>query len=436
MFRSACLLTLALSATILLGQESPPAKTRPSASEVPSLIKQLGDSSFQVRSAALKELEKLGVDSLPLLRQAQKDVTDPEVQRRLAELIPILERTLALAPTRLTLSVTNRPLREAIQEMNKASGYKLELPSGDDREKRLITVELRDTPFWEAFDNLCDLGGLTHVEAYYGYDPETIRLEYGDSFPGIVHHSGPFRITVRGFDYFRKIDFGTRARQVIEAPLRRTEELAIRLGITVEPKLPLLHCGQPAILDAFDENNHSLLPPAQSNSARYYAGYRSYMQELRANLQPAQSGKTIKMLRGTIPVTVVSAQRPRVSVEKVLEVKNETFKDGNVTMKIDSVTKNAQQVTIKMTLTDGAHNGQRDYTWLNQLNQRLVLTDAKGNRWQCYGPNWDGNGGSSFVGTVTFANNGNASDAFKLTYYEWQTMAHSVAFEFRDLTLP
>lgn len=439
MNRSACLAMLALFASVSFAQDAAPPKTKPAAVDVPALIKQLGDPSFQVRATALKEMEKLGIDSLPLLRQAQKDASDPEVQRRLGELIPNLERSLALSPTRLTMAVRNRPLREVITQMSKLSGYKLELPTGDDREKRLITLDLQDTPFWEAFDQLCDQGGLTHLEGYYGYDQDTIRLEYGDSYPGIVNHSGPFRVTVRGFNYYRNIEFGSRGRQAVEPPVKRSETLTIRMGITVEPKLPLLHSGQPTITDAFDENNQAMMPPAQSNSStRYYAGYRSYMQEIQASLQPSVGGTKIKLLRGTIPVTVVASQKPRVTVEKIMDVKSETFKDGNVTMKIENVTKNGQQVTIRMTLTDGASNGQRDYAWVNQLQQRLVLTDAKDNKWQCYGPNWEGNGinGNSFTGTVTFANNNNLGDPVKLTYYEWQTMAHSVAFEFHDLPLP
>jgi hypothetical protein len=282
---------------------------------------------------------------------------------------------------------------------------------------------------------------LTHQEGYYGYEQDMIRLDYGDSYPGIVSHNGPFRVTVRGFDYSRNLDFGTRSRQVIEAPIRRTEALTIRLGITVEPKLPILQVGMPKITDAFDENGQALLPPSQgsSNSVRYYGGYRSFMQEVRASLQPSGGGKMIKILKGTVPVTVLAAQKPRLTAEKIMDAKGQTYKDGNVTLKLDSVTKNGQQVTFKMSLSDGANTGQRDYSWINQLQHRLVLTDAKGNKWQCYGPSWDGNGfngGSTFNGTVTFANNSNATEPVKLTYYEWHTLAHAVPFEFRELTLP
>jgi len=439
MLRSAWLVTLALMASLVAAQEPSRGKTQPA--EIEALVKQLGDASFQVREKALKELDRLGVDALPQLREAARNATDPEVQRRLGELIPTLERNLALAPTRLTLTLRNKPLREVIKEISAASGYKLELQPGDDREKRLLNLEFKDTPFWEAFDQLCDLGGLTHQDGYYGNDMETIRLDYGDSYPGIVHISGPFRVTVRGFNYYRNIDFANRNRQVAESPIRRTESLTIRLGITVEPKLPLLQSGQPTITEAIDEHGQPLLPPGQvaNTGVRYYAGYRSFTQEIQASLQPSQNGRMIKLLRGAIPVTVVASQKPRVTIEKILDVKGETYKDGNISLKIDGVTRNGQQIVVKLTLTDGNHNGQRDYSWINQLQQRLVLTDKKGNKWQCYGPSWDGNGfngGPTFTGSVTFANNNGAGEAYRLTYYEWQTLSHSVPFEFTELSLP
>src|SRR5438874_9163091 len=79
------------------------------------LIEQLGDKDFQRREAASKALAALGADAIPALQKGRSH-PDPEVRRRLEELIPPLERTLTLAPKRVTLHVTNKPTREAIDE--------------------------------------------------------------------------------------------------------------------------------------------------------------------------------------------------------------------------------------------------------------------------------------------------------------------------------
>src|SRR5690606_20904936 len=59
------------------------------------LVKQLGDDEFETREAASKALPEYGVAALAALRKA-KDSRDPEVRRRVRELLPALERVAAL----------------------------------------------------------------------------------------------------------------------------------------------------------------------------------------------------------------------------------------------------------------------------------------------------------------------------------------------------
>jgi len=444
MLRWMFLVIPALLVTALLADEGPKADPKLQPNDIPALVKKLGDGSFQVRDAALKALQKAGPDLLPDLRKALDEVEDAEVQRQLNEIVLNLERIQFLAPTRVTLKIQNEPVKDAVQKFSAACGYQLEVASGDMGENKLLELEFKDVPFWQAFDEFCNRAGLVFQEGYYGPNTDTIRLEYGDSFPGVVHVNGPFRVSVRGFNYIRNIEFASRSLRSADAPaspIRRSESLTIRLGLTVEPKLPLLTCGQPIITDAFDDLGQPLLLPTQMHMVgmRYYSGYRSFTQEIQANLQPAPGSKSIKLLRGSIPVTVVASQKPRITIDKVTEAQGKTFEEGNVSLKIEGISKNGQQITFRINLTDGAQQGKRDYSWINQLIQRLVLTDAKGNKWQCYGPNWEGNGfngGPNFSGSITFGNNGKAGEPERLVYYDWYILSHSVPFEFEDLTLP
>jgi len=242
-------------------------------------------------------------------------------------------------------------------------------------------------------------------------------------------------------DSVRNVEFASRPRQSSDPPVRRTEVLTIRLVLTVEPRLPLLSCGQPILTEVIDEHGQPLPFPAQNHmyAGRYYSGYRTISQEVQTNLQPSPGSRWIRLLRGSIPVTVIANQTPRIVIDKVAEAQGKTFEEGNISLKIESIAKNGQQVTFRITLHDGTQQGKRDYSWINQLAQRLVLSDEKGNKWQCYGPSWDGNGfngGPTFHGTVTYASNNRAGEPYRLTYYEWHTLSHSVDFEFRDLALP
>src|SRR5205807_10450870 len=120
------------------------------------LIEQLADKDFQRREAASKALAAAGTEALPALQKARAH-PDPEVRRRLDELIPPLERALALAPKRITLHVANRPIREIIDELTKQTGYKfagLENQGGES-DKQVYTFHFDSVPFWPALDQVC-----------------------------------------------------------------------------------------------------------------------------------------------------------------------------------------------------------------------------------------------------------------------------------------
>src|SRR5437899_6627299 len=84
-----------------------PEKTSSRSPPIASLIEQLGDKDFQRREAASRALAALGAEALPAL-QKNRSHPDPEIRRRLEELIPPLERTLTLAPKRVTLHLLNK----------------------------------------------------------------------------------------------------------------------------------------------------------------------------------------------------------------------------------------------------------------------------------------------------------------------------------------
>ena len=104
-------LAILLSPGLFTAPEKPAA--RQPAPVVGKLVQQLGDADFQKREAAMKLLEALGPAALPDLRKALGH-PDAEVRRRLLELIPVLERTAALTPKRVSLHLDNRPMSEAV----------------------------------------------------------------------------------------------------------------------------------------------------------------------------------------------------------------------------------------------------------------------------------------------------------------------------------
>ncbi len=422
------------------------------AAQVAKLVQQLGDARFEVRDQASKELEKLGIGALPLLREAAKTATQPEVRRRIEEVLPQMEQAAALQPRLINVDFKDTPIRKAIEELTRQSGYKFDIGNNggggsNDPEKRVVTLRLKDAPFWEALDRLCDVGGLTFSEGWYSPDQESLHLDFGESHVGLTCLYGAFRVSIRGFDYQRSLYFnqGPQFQQQVQgqdSPFHRNESLRIDMNICIEPRLPMAAFNnQVTLTEALDDQNQSLLVPLNEMNRYYYGGGmgRSFMQNLQAQLQPSVAGKRIKSLKGSIPVTVVSAQKPKITVDKILEVKNKTFKEGNSTLVIEEVTKQGpQQIAIKLSITEGATKRGRDYNYGNALQSRFTLYDAKGNKFMSYGGGWSNNN-NSLQGTFHFGpphNQAGVGEPAKLVFFEWSTVSHAVPFEFKDVPLP
>lgn len=447
------------------------------------LVDKLGSAKHEERAQASDGLEKLGPTALPVLRDALDKPTDPEVRRRLEEVIARLETVGALKAARINLKAVDQPVRKIAEELGKQAGYKLEIwppGGGDEREKRILSVDFKDATFWDSLQQLCDLGGLIMQEGWYGGDSKTIRLQFGDAAPGYYSHDGPFRIVARSLNYFRSLNLG-QARNSNSQDQSRTESLNISLHICVEPRLPLYGVGQPNIVEAIDNLDQSLKLPNQNqqNTYRsYYSGYQGFMQQVNLSLNPMANSRRIKSLKGTIPVTLIALQRPKLTVdltefgkqegkaegqgkaeskekkpegegkdkkpapapaakpEASAEFKPKNYKAGNTTLIIEEATRSGNQITLKLSLTESSKNGQQDYAWVNTVIQRLEVLDDKGVKMQSFSQSW-GMNGQSVSGTFTYGPSGGGAGApAKLIYYDWITLSHEVPFAFQDLPLP
>ncbi|HYT94856.1 MAG TPA: hypothetical protein VEL76_39430, partial [Gemmataceae bacterium] len=162
-----CLL-LGLAAGWTLQADPPNAggKTPPLADQerIQKLIEQLGSKRFADREQADKELATIGPAALELLRRAAQS-PDAEIKRRADKLVSRLEQQALtvemLAPRRVRLTVTDVPVKEAVAELARLSGYKVEL-AGEQAglSDRKITLDTGAVTFWEAVEQLCRKAGL------------------------------------------------------------------------------------------------------------------------------------------------------------------------------------------------------------------------------------------------------------------------------------
>jgi hypothetical protein len=430
---------LALASVALPDGPATPSAGAPAASEVDRLIEQLGSADFKVREAAGKNLATRGPDALPAMKKASAH-PDPEVRQRLTNLIADIERIALLAPKRLTLKLNAVPLRTAIAELTKLSGYKIELMNSGGLQP-LITLNASDTPFWEVFDKLCTQAGLVLQQHYDGN--QGLVLYSQNAIVPYIDYRGPFRLSATGFNYNKSLSFGTITRNTVGAG-QRSEQLSFTFNVVAEPKLPLLGLGQPKVTLAVDDQDQSLVFSAYGRTydtyhSGYY-GYRSMVLQSQVQLAgPAGNARSVKLIRGTLPVTILAETKPEIVIEKILEVKNKKFEGKEVSLDVEEVKEVAgKNVQVMLTARRNGKDNQYDYTWTNSLHQRVELTDDKGVKYQSNGFNWNNGTPTSVQGTFMFSAPPNVKlgKPSKLTYFGWVTVQHQVDFEFRDLPLP
>src|SRR5262249_9037919 len=146
---------------------------------------------------ALKALEAMGPKALGALRKAQEH-SDPEVQRRVAMLLPAIDTAALLTPKRVTVHLKKRTFRQIVDELSKKTGYKVEFWGGNDQQ--VFDLNCDDLPFWEAFDRVCQAAGMV---LQVGYGDDVLRLNHQDSYVPYVKHDGVFRLVANSFNFSR-----------------------------------------------------------------------------------------------------------------------------------------------------------------------------------------------------------------------------------------
>jgi hypothetical protein len=427
------------------------------------LIERLGDRDFRARDAAGQAILSHGARVLPALRQARSH-PDAEVRQRVNDLYAQLERVVALKPKEITLHTTDKPIKDVLTELARLTGYKIMPPDGSPPEhrKKLHSFRFDKTPFWQALDQICAVSGLTLLNN----GDETFRLAYQDSSLPFRSYDGTFKVIATGFNYNRNNDFSAIPRNGLHGQ-NTYESLQINLMIAVEPRLPLLKVGRVRLTVAEDEDKRSMLLNGNGgynpwDGDYYYGGTRrSYIMSTSAWLTwPGKSARTVKTLKGIIPVTLLAEQKPVVvtdlfsaakgqksqaerkpatAADKFSAVIGQKFQAGSATFTVNAVNiKPNKQCELKMSYAESESENPYDYNQLYSLRDRLSFQDEKGNKIPSLVNITQYNNATSCEFTIS---SGSTSDKkigppAKLIFQLWIKMGHEVAFEFKDLPLP
>jgi hypothetical protein len=431
---------LAVAALPGLRASSPAPPVGPAPS-VPRLVEQLGDPDYRERDRAGRLLRGLGPQALAELRPA-RDHADPEVRRRVQEIVADLETVELLAPKLVTLDLKDRTLRQVFQEITRQTGYKVEAMGGNEQHR--YSFKFQRIPFWEAIDRVSNASGLVYMP-WYG--DNAVHLQAQESYVPYLCYDGGFRLVANSFQQSRSIDFGALPKN----PLGGThpDGLSFTFSVCAEPRLPLLGAGEPRLEAAYDNLNNSMVPRPDNDPngmmnrtvMRYGNGYHVLCQQLQLNLaRPSEKATSVKLLKGTVPLTVLVSEKPEVVTDKLMTTKGKKFKAGGATFAIEDVSATpGGQYQLKMTITNNSKDASdNDYTWINSLFHRVEVQDDKGHKYQHFGSNWMNSSARHVQIQFTYGQPGNAKlpPPSKLIYHVWATAQTQATFTFKNLPLP
>ncbi len=280
-----------------------------------------------------------------------------------------------------------------------------------------------------------------------GYGSDRLRLMSQNAYSPHVQHNGSFRFAALGVNQVRSLDLAVAPRN--PGPARRTNSLTFAFSVSAEPRFPLLAVGEPHVEAAYDSERNSLLPPPNAPADDPLAspfggprrtvsriGNRSLTQNVEIPLvRPSEKAAAIKVIRGTVPLTLLVSQKQVLLTDKPLEAKNKKIVIDRVTFVVEDVSETpTKQYQLRLSATD-----EGDGSLLNTLYQRIEILDSKGNKMQNYSTGWSGTGNNNVRLTMTFGMPGAAmapDPPGRISFQSWTTLVHYVDFEFRDIPLP
>ena len=382
--------TLFIATVLALGQADAPAKpadvAKPAdgagkpadaelAATVKRLVRLLDDDQQAKREAAEKDLVALGGEVLPLL-PAINARTPAEMKNRLGRVRAALMKT-AIAATTKTVLVSlsgEMPVSKAIAELARQSGN----PLVDYREKfnqeqrdPMIKVELKDVPFWQAFDTVLDAANLS----VYEFDEEKGALAYVARGDGAVPRIG--KASYNGL--FRMEPARIEAVRDLKNPENRSLKLFVEMSW--EPRVrPIVIEQALDELSATDEAGKAILIDGSEGKLEVPVETNNSAVELELPLQaPDRTVKQIASIKGKLEA-VCLGRVESFEFADIDKLKAAELERGGATVTVDSCRKNGDIYEVNMRVTfDKASNALESHRgWI--YNNECFLLDPKKNR--------------------------------------------------------
>lgn len=415
---------------------APPA-TPPPGPTVEELIGQLSSPDFRQRESAGRQLGERAEEALPALRKALP-TAEPEARRRMTVLVQRVEMRVLLHGKRVNAHYVKKPVTEIVADMTKQTGYRIDL-QGEPPNPR-VTLEFKDTPFWEAFDKLALVSGM-----FPGTNDSVdgLLLMAQDTYVPYVYHSGPFRAAAQGMNMSKNSNLGVFPRNPMNNNNQNNDQFSFSFSLAVEPRLPILGIGQPSVTAAEDDLGRSLVFPGTENTvvSYYNGGSKTLMQNTQVGLlAPGRDAQKLKLIKGSVPVTLLTDSRPSITIDKPLNNKRKKWSSPNYDLELNSFVEvpggQPHTYQIDLLVKTASTLVVDDLNWLNTVGQRIEIFDEKGKKYALQSLN-ENPTPASVQANFQIAPLGEGYTApAKLVLSHWVVTNHQVPYEFRDLPLP
>ena len=436
------------------------------------LLEQLGATRYADREAAARALEKLGRVAIPVLQSA-RDSRDMEIRTRAAALLQKIEGSLLTMPTMVWLNFKDAPLADVVQALSQQTGMKVCLvPENLPRwkQERLSLQEAQPLPFWTAVDRLSAAASLQNDLELRGFSTRNQpTLALTDRITRPVHPTsdhGPFRVSLVGLEFQRHVGFAVvmprvrgnpgqaehpAARQDLAPPQPRpvtSVQCSVQLQVMAEPRLTVSQTSSLQILEARDDQGNSLRMenPGSSVLTRnvdYLGGSCSSVVHVRAPLnRPENPGRTIKILRGSVPLRIM-ARQPDPLVVPLATAAGKAFDSSDLHVLVHEVRADPNthqrqiELTVRVTRSGGLPASDEESvsdlgSRFDPHQQNIEIIDARGHVVPWFQTSID-----MESSRITLTMSGLAgTEPKELRYYRLSETAVNVPFSFSDVPMP
>ncbi|KPJ55891.1 MAG: hypothetical protein AMS16_03455 [Planctomycetes bacterium DG_58] len=238
-----------------------------------ALIQEFSARQFPVRQEAVKKLIEMGPGVLPLVRKTLAKTDDAEVRLRcemvlkgIAERFGTtpegleIDRKLHLPVMRVTIDAKNQSVRKVLESLAEQSGNRAPVTREPVILDHLVTLSLKDVPYWEGLDKLCEAAGLSYQLYRDRIDLRTKRKGEED----IGAYAGPVVIKVTACQRSARTTTLRTFRPFVatEPPTRTENDMRVRVEFSsvCEDRLPSISEGI-RLVGARDSDGTQLYPP-------------------------------------------------------------------------------------------------------------------------------------------------------------------------------